>query len=74
MIVLGVCTNDNMMINETVLMVQLLRGETSCFESLRSGFTDLGSTLGQGKIINIPVFYHETYLVVVVLLLLTSHT
>ena len=26
---------------------------------LQSGFTDLGSNPGQGKIINVPVFYHE---------------
>ena len=36
-------------------MAQLLR-ETSCLKSQCSGFTDLGSIPGQGKIKNVPVF------------------
>ena len=43
-------------------MAQLLRRETSCFEPLRSGITQ-GSIPGQGKIMNVPVFYHEVNMV-----------
>ena len=42
-------------------MAQLLRRETSCFEPLLSGFTRAIS--GQGKIMNVPVFYHEVNMV-----------
>ena len=48
-------------------MAQLLRRETNCFEPPRSRFTDLSSIPGQGKITNIPVFYHEVNMVLWVL-------
>ena len=37
---------------------QLLSRETSSFEPQRSGFTRV-----QGKIMNVPVFYHEVNMV-----------
>ena len=37
-------------------MAQLLRRETSCFEPR-------GLIPGQGKIMNVPVFYHEVDMV-----------
>ena len=43
-------------------MAKLLRRETSCFESPRSGFTR-GSIPGQCKIMNVPVFHHEVNMV-----------
>ena len=42
-------------------IAQLLRCGTSCFVPLLSGFTDLSSIPGLGKIMNVPVFYHEVY-------------
>ena len=44
-------------------MAQLLHRETSCFEPSHSGFTDLGSIPGEGKITNVQVFYHEVNMV-----------
>ena len=45
-------------------MAQLLHRETSYFEPPQSGFKDLGSIPGgQGKLMNAPVFYHETNMV-----------
>ena len=46
-----------------VRMAQLLLRKTSCFEPPRSGFTDLGSIPGQGKIMNVSVLYHEVNMV-----------
>ena len=39
-------------------MAQLLRRETSCIRGSAQWFYP-GSTPGQGKIMNVPVFYHE---------------
>ena len=45
-------------------MAQLLRGETNCFEPPHSCFIDMGSIPGQGKIMNVPVFYREINMVI----------
>ena len=38
----------------------LLSGSLSrCLERSLSGFTDLGFISDQGKILNVPIFYHE---------------
>ena len=52
-------------------MVQLVRRETSFEPPQRSGFTDLGSNLGQAKILNVPVFYHEVNMVILHYLVMT---
>ena len=46
-------------------MAQLLRRETSCCELPRSGFTNLSSIPGQGKIMNVPVVYHKVIMEVI---------
>ena len=45
-----------------------LHGETSYFEPPHSGFTYLGSILGQGKIMNVPVFFEELNLIFLVII------
>ena len=47
------------------MMAQLFRRETSCFDPLRRGFTNLGSISGQSKIINFHVFYHVVNMVII---------
>ena len=44
-------------------MARLLRCDTSCFEPPRRGFIDLSSIPGQGKIVNVPVFYNEVNMI-----------
>ena len=44
---------------KSVKIMNARGGWLSCFEPPHSDFTDLGSIHGQGKIINVPVFYHE---------------